>query len=110
MPRLVGSRLIFAAIDYITGLENAVKQQRLDADKKDRQMQDMEHKLQHMSEQIQRLQHQGSYAAPPPNALPPSQYGTHYANGADSSNEPPRTLPPLMNGAMQGVQYADDRR
>jgi hypothetical protein len=86
-----------------------VKQQRIDADKQHRQMQDMELKMQQMSEQLQRLQHQGPYQ-PPPNAMPQSPYGTHYTNGIDASNEPQRTLPPLINGAMQGVQYSDDRR
>lgn len=98
-----------AAIDYITSLENEIKKQRLDADKQHRQMQDMEMKMQQMNEQLQRLQHQGSFAAPP-NAIPQSPYGTHYPNGIDNSKEPARTLPPLMNGAMQGVQYSDDRR
>ena len=85
-----------------------MKQSRIDADKHHRQMQDMEMKLQQMNEQLQRLQHQGNYPAPP-NALPQSPYGQHFSNGIDGSGEPQRTLPPLMNGAMQGVQY-DDRR
>jgi hypothetical protein len=90
-------------------LENSVKQQRIDADKQHRQMQEMEMKMQQMSDQLQRLQHQGNYPAPP-NAIPQSPYGSHFTNGVESSNEPQRTLPPLMNGAMQGVQYGDDRR
>jgi uncharacterized coiled-coil protein SlyX len=99
------------AIDYITSLETQVKQQRMDSDKQRHQLQDMEHKMQQMNEQLQRLQNQGSYP-PPPNVMPqsPSNYSSHYSNGIDGASEPARTLPPLMNGAMQGVQYSDDRR
>ena len=101
----------YLAIDYITSLETQVKQQRLDSDKQRHQLQDMEHKMQQMNEQLQRLQHQGSYP-PPPTAMPqsPLNYSAHYANGFDAASEPARTLPPLMNGAMQGVQYSEERR
>ncbi|ETN37235.1 uncharacterized protein HMPREF1541_08225 [Cyphellophora europaea CBS 101466] len=97
------------AIDYINSLESSVKQQRIDAEKQHRQMQEMEMKMQQMNEQLQRMQHQGSFPAPP-NTIPQSPYGSHYPNGMDGANEQPRTLPPLMNGAMQGVQFSDDRR
>ena len=102
---------LLAAIDYITSLEDEVKRQRMDSDKQRHQLQDMEHKMQQMNEQLQRLQQQGSFP-PPPNAMPqnPMNYNSHYANSIDHSSEPPRTLPPLMNGAMQGVHYSDDRR
>jgi uncharacterized coiled-coil protein SlyX len=108
----LGRALIFdLAIDYITSLENEVKKQRMDSDKQRHQLKDMEHKMQQMNEQLQRLKHQGSYP-PPPNAVPqsPLNYNGHYTNGIDAASEPARTLPPLMNGAMQGVQYSDDRR
>lgn len=72
-------------------------------------------RMKEMTAQIQRLQQQqqqqgpASYDTPPPSGIP-SLFGNHasqYSNG----QEPPRTLPPLMNGvAMQGVQYADERR
>lgn len=101
------------AIDYITSLENQIKQQRMDSDKQRHQLQDMEHKMQQMNEQLQRLQHQGSYP-PPPTVLPqsPLSYNSSHYNSIDSAaTESGRTLPPLtMNGAMQGVQYSDDRR
>lgn len=99
------------AIEYITSLETQIKQQRMDSDKQRHQLQDMEHKMQQMNEQLQRLQHQGSYP-PPPTVMPqsPTNYNSHYSNGIDGTTEPARTLPPLMNGAMQGVQYSDDRR
>ncbi|KAI9873202.1 MAG: hypothetical protein M1823_007980, partial [Watsoniomyces obsoletus] len=98
-------------IDYITSLENEVKKQRMDSEKQRHQLKDMEHKMQQMNEQLQRLKRQGSYP-PPPNAVPqsPLNYNAHYTNGIDTASEPARTLPPLMNGAMQGVQYSDDRR
>ncbi len=99
------------AIDYITSLEDEVKRQRIDSDKQRHRLQEMEHKMQQMNEQLQRLQHQGPYP-PPPNAMPqsPMNYNSHYANSIDHASEPARTLPPLMNGAMQGVHYSDDRR
>jgi uncharacterized coiled-coil protein SlyX len=103
------ANLLIQAIDYITSLENQVKQDRAELDKQRHQMHDMEIKLQQMSEQLQRGQHPGNFPAPP-NAMPQSSYGAHYANGVENGNEPPRTLPPLLNGAMQGVQYSDDRR
>jgi len=110
--RLTGA----VAIEYITQLENQVKQQRMDSEKQRHQLQDMESKIREMSQQMQRLQHPagGAYPPPaPPNSLPqsPLGYGSHFGNnGIDGSNEPTRTLPPLVNGAMQGVQYSDDRR
>jgi uncharacterized coiled-coil protein SlyX len=103
------ANIILQAIDYITSLENQVKQQRVDFDKQRHQLHDMEIKLQQMSEQLQRGQHPGNFA-PPPNALPQAPYGAHYTNGVENGNEPPRTLAPLLNGAMQGVQYSEDRR
>lgn len=66
-----------------------------------------------MSQQLQRLQHQGSFPPPPSvNPQSPLSYGPgpHFANTIDGPNELPRTLPPLVNGAMQGIQYSDDRR
>lgn len=55
---------------------------------------------------FQQHQTQGSYEGPSGHV-----YGGHFP---PNGTEPPRTLPPLMNGAglsaMQGVQYSDDRR
>ena len=66
-----------------------------------------------MAQQLQRLQQigHGPYDAPP-NMMPQSnQFSGHYNNGVGNAADPPRTLPPLMNGiAMQGVQYSDERR
>jgi hypothetical protein len=99
------------AIDYINQLEASASKYQRDSENQRHQLQDMEHKIQQMNEQLKRLQHQASYP-PPPSALPqsPLNYNANYANGIDSASEPARTLPPLMNGAMQGVQYSDDRR
>lgn len=102
------------AIDYITSLENQTKQQRLDYEKQRHQLQDLENKMHDMSQQMQRLQHQGSFP-PPPSVIPQSPLGygpgpQHYATNLDGPNELPRTLPPLINGAMQGIQYSDERR
>jgi len=106
--------LIFpSAIDYISSLETQNKQQRIDYEKQRHQLQDLENKMHQMSEQLQRLQHQGSFPpAPSVNTQSPMSYGPgpHFANTIDGPNELPRTLPPLVNGAMQGIQYSDDRR
>jgi uncharacterized coiled-coil protein SlyX len=103
------------AIDYITSLETQVKQQRLDSDKQRHQMQEMEHKLQQLADQLKRQQHPGAASYPvPPTAMPqsPLNYSQYHANGIDgaASAEQARTLPPLVNGAMQGVQYGEERR
>ncbi|KIV95479.1 hypothetical protein PV10_03132 [Exophiala mesophila] len=101
------------AIDYITSLENSNKQQRADYEKQRHQLQELENKVYEMSQQMQRMQHQGSFP-PPPAAMPqtPLNYGpgSHYNSNIESASDPPRTLPPLMNGVMQGIQYSDDRR
>ncbi|KEF63393.1 uncharacterized protein A1O9_01370 [Exophiala aquamarina CBS 119918] len=101
------------AIDYISSLETQNKQQRIDYEKQRHQLQDLESKMHEMSQQLQRLQHQGSFP-PPPSVIPqsPLNYGPapRFSNNIDGPNELPRTLPPLVNGAMQGIQYSDDRR
>lgn len=82
----------------------------MELDRQRNQIHDMEMQIKELS---QRLGHQPSGYAPPPNAMPTSPLGynnAHYTNGHDSANEPSRTLPPIMNGnAMQGVQYEDRR-
>jgi hypothetical protein len=100
------------AIEYITSLETQNGKYQRDTDKLNQQLADMDMRMKEMTAQLQRLQqHQGpaSYDTPPPNGIP-SMFGNHgnqYSNG----QEPARTLPPLINGvAMQGVQYADERR
>lgn len=103
---------VVAAIDYINGLEQQIKTQRLDSDKQRHQIHDLELQMKEMSQQLQRMQHANSYPTPA-KSLPqsPLGYGQPYTNGIDKSNDVPRTLPPIMNGAMQGVQYSsDDRR
>jgi hypothetical protein len=63
-------------------------------------------KLGQQLSRFQRQQSQGSYEG----ASGPV-FGSHFPQ---NPTEPPRTLPPLMNGtgpsAMQGIQYAEDRR
>lgn len=97
------------AIEYINQLEGQNKQSRIEMERQRNQMHDMEIQLKEMS---QRLGHQPQYSQAP-NAMPSNQLnygGSHYTNGIDGTNEPSRTLPPIMNGgAMQGVQY-DERR
>jgi hypothetical protein len=100
-----------AAIEYITSLETQNTKYQRDQDRLSQQNTELEMRMKEMAAQLQRLQQGGSasYDAPPPNGIP-SMFGNHgnqYSNG----QEPPRTLPPLINGAaMQGVQYADERR
>jgi hypothetical protein len=101
-----------AAIEYIMSLEAQNGKYQRDTDRLTQQLAEMDMRMKEMTAQLQRLQQQqgsGSYDTPPPNGIP-SMFGNHgnqYSNG----QEPPRTLPPLMNGAaMQGVQYADERR
>jgi hypothetical protein len=100
-----------AAIEYITSLETQNTKYQRDHDRLTQQNTELEMRMKEMAAQLQRLQQggSGSYEAPPPNGIP-SMFGNHgnqYGNG----QEPPRTLPPLINGAaMQGVQYADERR
>lgn len=95
------------AIDYISALEGQNKSTRMELDRQRNQMHEMEMQIKEMS---QRLGH------PPPNFTHgptpiPAYNGARYTNGVDSTNDPPRTLPPIINGgAMQGVQYGDERR
>jgi hypothetical protein len=100
-----------AAIDYINGLEQQIKTQRVDSEKQRRQIHEMEMQLKEMSQQIQRMQHSASYPTPTKSlSQSPLNYGQPYTNGIDKSNDAPRTLPPIMNGAMQGVQYNNEER
>lgn len=90
-------------------LENQNGKYRGDIDRLNQQHNDMDIRMKEMMQQLQKIQQAGpgSYENPP-NTISP-MFGNHnqYSNGV----EPPRTLPPLMNGvAMQGVQYGDDRR
>jgi hypothetical protein len=100
-----------AAIEYITSLETQNTKYQRDQDRLTQQHTELEMRMKEMAAQLQRLQQGGSasYDTPQPNGIP-SMFGNHgnqYSNG----QEPPRTLPPLINGAaMQGVQYADERR
>lgn len=100
------------AIDYIDGLQRQlhkddkmIKDQSQHIDRLDAQIKDL-------TQQVQRGQRPASYQTPPSassHSHSPLGFSNHYGNG-DAGAEPPRTLPPLMNGAMQGVQYNDDRR
>ncbi len=73
-------------------------------------MAELEAKMHEMSQQMRNIQPQASFP-PPPNVIPqsPLAYGSSFNGRMDGSNEPPRTLPPIMNNSMQGIQY-DDRR
>lgn len=83
----------------------------MDNDKQRHEIQKLEMQMKDLRQQVQRMQHGNSYQQPP-NSMPqsPLGYGQQYGNGVDNSNDGGRTLPPIMNGAMQGVQYGDDRR
>ncbi|KIW92429.1 uncharacterized protein Z519_07413 [Cladophialophora bantiana CBS 173.52] len=100
------------AIDYIAQLESQNKQARAEFESQRMKMAELEAKMHEMSRQMQGIQQpQGSFP-PPPNVMPqsPLGYGPHFNNHIDGSNEPARTLPPIMNSnSMQGIQY-DDRR
>ena len=95
---------VLAAIDYITSLEEQNRRYKGDIDRLTVQQRDADGRIMEMQKQLQRMQGTGSYQSPP-NEINSVYASGGYGNGAD----PPRTLPPLMNGAMQGVQY-DDRR
>lgn len=90
------------AIEYIDGLEKQAKTSRSDAEKAIHRVHELENKLQQMQDQMQRSSHQSSY--PPSNS-----YNSSYQNGIDNSHDQGRTvtLPPITNGAMQGVQYSN---
>ena len=67
--------------------------------------------IKELNEQLRRLQHAGNqttYEAPP-NSIPPAA-GQYNGNGLYNTTEPQRTLPPLINGAMQGVEYNQGAR
>lgn len=84
----------------------------MDGEQQRHQIQKLEMQMKEITSQMQRMQHGNGYQ-PPPNAMPqsPIGYAQPYPNGVENSNEGGRTLPPIsMNGAMQGVQYGDDRR
>lgn len=100
------------AIDYISQLENQNKQHRVEFESQRMKMAELEAKMHEMSQQMRNVQQsQGSFP-PPPNVMPqsPLGYASSFNTRIDGSNEPTRTLPPLMNSSsMQGIQY-DDRR
>jgi hypothetical protein len=91
------------AIDYITQLESQNSKYRAELDRVTSQHAEMEHRMKTLEQQLQRANGASAHDAyaSPPNAISPMFSGSH--------SEVPRTLPPLVNGAMQGVQY-DDRR
>jgi len=94
------------AIDYINSLEDQNQHFRTGVEQERNKRMELERQLKEMRQ----MQHQGTYP-PPPNGMPqsPIGYAPHYNNGVNGSTEPPRTLPPLINGAMQDVQYSDNR-
>lgn len=102
---------LFTAIDYITHLESTHKSMRNELQELRQRDIERQGQLEKLGQQISRFQqqqqqNQGTYEGPPGPV-----FGGHFPQNAP---EPPRTLPPLMNGtgpsAMQGIQYSDDRR
>lgn len=100
---------LIRAIDYINQLEMSHKS--MHSELKDLRQRDLERQaqLEKLSQQVNRFQQQhtqGAYEGPSP-----STFGNHFQQ---NHAEPPRTLPPLMNGSgpsmMQGIQYSDERR
>lgn len=88
-----------------------MSQYRGEADKQRQQIADQDLQIKELTAQLQRLHQQGAYQTPPSAVShSPIGFGNHYTNGIETNADPPRTLPPLLNGAMQGVQYSDDRR
>ena len=98
------------AIDYISHLESTHKSMRSELQELRQRDIERQGQLEKLGQQINRFQqqhqNQGSYEGPPGPV-----FGGHFPQ---NPSEPPRTLPPLMNGvgpsAMQGIQYSDDRR
>jgi hypothetical protein len=70
---------------------------------------DRQTQLEKLSQQVNRFQQQQSQGSYDGSSGP--GFSGHFSQ---KPAEPPRTLPPLMNGAgpsaMQGIQYSDDRR
>lgn len=104
---------ISSAIEYIDSLKNQLYKNEKAIKEQNQHIDQLEAHIKDLSQQVHRGQQPSSYQTPPSavsHSQSPLGFTTHYGNG-DTGAEPPRTLPPLTNGnAMQGVQYADDRR
>jgi hypothetical protein len=102
------------AIEYIGSLQHQLRKDEKTIKDLHQHVNQLESHVKELTLQVQRQQ-PSSYQTPPSavsHSHSPLGFSNHYGNG-DTAAEPPRTLPPLMNGvngAMQGVQYADDRR
>lgn len=96
-------------MDYITHLECADKSMRTELAELRQRDVERQAQLEKLSQQVHRLQQQHSQGAYEGQSA--SSFNNHFPQ---NHAEPPRTLPPLMNGsgplAMQGIQYSDDRR
>jgi hypothetical protein len=97
------------AIDYISQLEGSRQSMRselAELRQRDIERQAQLVKLEQQLIHFQRQQSSGGY-----DTSSGPGFSNHYPQ---HPVEPPRTLPPLMNGtgptAMQGIQYSEDRR
>ena len=92
---------LFLAIDYINSLETQNTKFRNEIEQLRQKQAEMELRMKEMAQMARISGSTASFETGPP---PPNNIGPMF--GVDA----PRTLPPLVNGAMQGVQYSEERR